>query len=214
MDRNRSAALVFAFLAIAALAIAAASVPYRESGQRSPSTDADGDRQPQLPRSDSYLPDLAGMAAVLQLVFVGLLVVAGTVAAAVGYRTLTRSPQPADSTPDAEPSGESAENLEELAAVAGETANRIRQSGAVENEVYRAWLEMTRALSVSNPRSKTPEEFADVAVRAGMAEEDVEELTRLFNAVRYGSKTPESADEQRAVDLLERVHESYRGESA
>jgi len=77
----------------------------------------------------------------------------------------------------------------DLAAAAGRAADRLEEHNAdVDNEVYRAWWEMTSMLDVADPDTATPGEFADAAVAAGMGEDDVAELTRLFEEVRYGQR--------------------------
>jgi hypothetical protein len=95
---------------------------------------------------------------------------------------------------------------------AGAAADRIEDDADVDNEVYRAWTEMTAHLDVSNPRSSTPSEFAAAAVDAGMARGDVEELTALFEEVRYGGAEPTPERERRAVDALRRIESAYAGE--
>lgn len=92
---------------------------------------------------------------------------------------------------------------------AGDAADRIERDADVENEVYRAWVEMTEHLDVDNPRSSTPAEFATAAVEAGMAGDDVDELTRLFEEVRYGGEDVTSEREQRAVSALRRIEATY-----
>jgi hypothetical protein len=92
---------------------------------------------------------------------------------------------------------------------AGDAADRIERDADVENEVYRAWVEMTDSLDVDNPRSSTPAEFAAAAVAAGMASDDVDELTRLFEEVRYGGEDVTSEREQRAVSALRRIEAEY-----
>lgn len=92
---------------------------------------------------------------------------------------------------------------------AGDAADRIERDADVENEVYRAWVEMTGHLDVANPRSSTPAEFATAAVEAGMASDDVDELTRLFEEVRYGGEDVTSEREQRAVAALRRIEAAY-----
>ncbi|WP_338727504.1 DUF4129 domain-containing protein [Haladaptatus sp. DJG-WS-42] len=105
-------------------------------------------------------------------------------------------------------------DVAELGAVAGRAARRIEQfDGEPENEVYRAWKAMTDHLDLPNPRTSTPSEFADAAVAAGMAREDVTELTRLFEDVRYGGETPTTEHETRAVNALKRIERTY-GEDA
>lgn len=98
--------------------------------------------------------------------------------------------------------------------VAGEAAERIEGEEAFGNEVYRAWAEMTEHLAVEHPESSTPAEFAAAAVDAGMAPEDVRELTDLFEEVRYGDREVTAERERRAVDALRRIEESYAGEDA
>jgi hypothetical protein len=47
------------------------------------------------------------------------------------------------------------------------------------------------------------------AVDAGMAHEDVDELTGLFEAVRYGGRDPDTDRERRAVDALRNIQRTY-----
>lgn len=116
-----------------------------------------------------------------------------------------------DTLPDAEES--TAEEPEpDVAAVgrtAGAAADRIEADADAENEVYRAWVAMTRHLAVDHPDSSTPAEFATAAVDAGMARDDVAELTTLFETVRYGGETPTAEREARAVAALRRIEETY-----
>jgi hypothetical protein len=117
--------------------------------------------------------------------------------------------------PDPEEAAAQAEPDPDVAAVgraAGEAADRIEERTDVDNEVYRAWREMTTHLDVPNPQSSTPAEFAAAAVDAGMAREDVEELTSLFEAVRYGGESPTEERENRAVEALRRIEREYAGD--
>jgi len=100
---------------------------------------------------------------------------------------------------------------EALGSIAGETADRIerREDPPVENEVYRAWREMTHHLDVAFPETSTPAEFADAAVEEGMDRADVEELTALFRDVRYGGAEATPDREQRAVAVLRRIEDTY-----
>lgn len=92
---------------------------------------------------------------------------------------------------------------------AGEAADRIEADAAVDNEIYRAWVEMTDQLDVAHPDTSTPEEFASAAVDAGMRREDVEELTDVFREVRYGPEEPTAGHEGRAVEALRRIESTY-----
>jgi hypothetical protein len=110
---------------------------------------------------------------------------------------------------EAEDEGESEESLEAIGAAAGEAADRIEEDAAVDNEVYRAWQEMTTSLDVDRPEASTPGEFADAAVGAGMDEADVAELTGLFEDVRYGDADATADRERRAVEALRRIEDAY-----
>ncbi|RQG95987.1 DUF4129 domain-containing protein [Natrarchaeobius chitinivorans] len=96
-----------------------------------------------------------------------------------------------------------------VAAAAGRAADRIESSDDVDNEVYRAWLEMTRPLEVDRPETSTPGEFAAAAVDAGLAREDVAELTSLFEDVRYGDEETTGQMETRATAVLRRIEAEY-----
>ncbi|WP_049971295.1 DUF4129 domain-containing protein [Haladaptatus cibarius] len=101
---------------------------------------------------------------------------------------------------------------EDIAAVgraAGDAADRIESDASVENEVYRAWREMTTHLDVSDPKSSTPGEFAATAMAAGIAREDVTELTNIFEEVRYGGEDATGEREERAVAALRRIERTY-----
>jgi hypothetical protein len=99
----------------------------------------------------------------------------------------------------------------EVGRIAGEAADRIEDTAtdAFENEVYRAWAEMTRPLEVAHPGSSTPREFADAAAAAGMAREDVDRLTDLFDEVRYGGEPATEEREAEAVAILRRIEDAY-----
>lgn len=99
------------------------------------------------------------------------------------------------------------------AAAVGQAAGRAaksleRDDVTVGNAVYRAWHEMTELLDVSHPAT-TPGEFAVAAVDAGMDRDDVTELTRLFEDVRYGGYEPTQEDERRALAVLRRIESAY-----
>lgn len=94
---------------------------------------------------------------------------------------------------------------------AGRAADRIEGDAEPDNAVYQAWKEMTDLLAVPNPEASTPSEFAAAAVEAGMAREDVDELTAQFEAVRYGTASPTEDREQRAVAAMRRIEAEYAG---
>lgn len=95
---------------------------------------------------------------------------------------------------------------------AGRAADRIENADGLENEVYRAWREMTTLLDEADPDAATPGEFASAAVDAGMDRDDVAELTRLFEDVRYGDAEPSADREQRAIAIFRRIESHYAEE--
>ncbi len=74
-----------------------------------------------------------------------------------------------------------------------------------DNEVYRAWAEMTAQLNIESGEATTPRELERRAVTAGMAPDDVRELTALFETVRYGGESATEDREQRAMAVLRRL---------
>ena len=101
-----------------------------------------------------------------------------------------------------------------IADAAGRAVDRITEGDpdALDNEIYRAWLEMTRLLDVDRPATCTPGEFADAAVDAGLERQHVEGLTGLFEEVRYGGAESTRIREDRAVQTLERIESVYGSE--
>jgi hypothetical protein len=138
--------------------------------------------------------------AVLALVLVG--------AVAVAVRSTS---EPADEASETETADDPDPSVAAVGAAAGRAADRIEASGDVENAVYRAWREMTDPLDL--PReTTTPGEFAAAAVDAGMAREDVTELTRLFETTRYGGVAVDEDREHRARSALRRIERAYGGD--
>lgn len=100
-------------------------------------------------------------------------------------------------------------DLDQFAEAAGRAADRIEEHDAdVDNAVYRAWVEMTDLIEVENPEVYSAGEFEATAIKLGMEESDVTELTRLFNEVRYGDKSAESREE-RAISVLRNIESQY-----
>ncbi len=102
-------------------------------------------------------------------------------------------------------------SVQAVGQAAGRAADRLEAESDLENAIYRAWREMTDALDVAQPRTTTPEEFAEIAIEAGMSDEDVRELTRVFEEVRYGNRQPTPEREQRSQEALRRIQRTYAG---
>lgn len=130
----------------------------------------------------------------------------GVIAAAL----MSSEPNQSDGSFETEPDDH--DTLSAIGAVAGEAADRLEASASVENEVFRAWKRMTGLLDVEDPDVLTPGEFRRAAVEAGMAADDVAELTRLFEDVRYGDQSVTAEHEQRAVEALRRIQNAYAAE--
>lgn len=69
-----------------------------------------------------------------------------------------------------------------------------------DNEVERLWLEMVSRVDQSSDPSATPRERAEAVARAGLDRDAVQELTDLYESVRYGDRpvTDELVDEASA----------------
>jgi hypothetical protein len=145
-------------------------------------------------------------------------VIAVLAVAAVGAVLVTREddddPFEALEESDGEHGEEGLVDVDEFAAAAGRAADRIEDTDDVDNEIYRAWVEMTAHLDVPHPESSTPGEFAVAAVDAGVDREDVRELTDLFERVRYGHTAATNERENRALDALRRIEAQYGGDDA
>ncbi|SNZ12679.1 protein of unknown function [Natronoarchaeum philippinense] len=105
------------------------------------------------------------------------------------------------------------ERRAEVGRAAGRAAERLDDADDFENEVYRAWREMADSLPVDHPGSSTPGEFAMAAREIGIDEADVDELTDVFEIVRYGGRDPTPDREERAVAALRRIEDEYRGDA-
>ena len=153
-----------------------------------------------------------GAASAPQILFA--VVVVAAVIASVAALLLAGGDDQADRG-EGDGTDEPAEEPPDLAAVgrtAGEAADRIESSDA-DNEVYRAWRDMTDVLDVDRPASSTPAEFATAAVDAGVAEEPVTALTEVFERVRYGGEDATDDRERRAIEALRRIEERHGGDS-
>jgi hypothetical protein len=162
--------------------------------------------------TNSPIDDLAGtqiaspefspliLGAVFALVLVGA---AALIYSSAGEDSLAPEPDEDESGPDVET------DAADLARAAEAAADRIEQNDAeVDNEVYRAWYEMTELLNVPNPDSSTAGEFAEAAIEAGLGEDHVDELTTLFDEVRYGEYDTQGREE-RALEVFRDIENEY-----
>ena len=153
-----------------------------------------------------------GAAAAPQLLF-GLVVAVAIVASVATLLFAGGDDEEAGDAPsDPSTADEESPELDAIGRTAGEAADRIESSDA-DNEVYRAWRDMTDVLEVDRPASSTPAEFATAAVDAGVDEEPVTALTEVFERVRYGGEDATDDRERRAVEALRRIEERHGGDS-
>lgn len=150
-----------------------------------------------------------GAASAPELLFALVVIVA--LVASVGVLLLASGDDEATPGSGAAAEDDPEESERDLAAVgrtAGEAADRIESSDA-DNEVYRAWRDMTAVLDVDRPASSTPAEFASAAVDAGVDEEPVGTLTEVFERVRYGGADATDDRERQAVAALRQIEERH-----
>ena len=73
------------------------------------------------------------------------------------------------------------------------------------NDVYKSWWEMVETLDVDDKSTKTPQEFAEVAVDEGFDPDAVTELTEIFEESLYGGKEVTREQERKAREAVERI---------
>jgi hypothetical protein len=71
---------------------------------------------------------------------------------------------------------------------------------------------MTQLLDIPDPSTSTAGDFAYSAVEAGMSSEDVDQLTTVFEEVRYGGMDPEPREDL-ALETLRDIEDTYGGAS-
>lgn len=107
--------------------------------------------------------------------------------------------------------------LERLAQQAEETLSELSSGADFRDAVIRCYFEMSQALSqqkgIERHKAMTPREFAERLRQTGLPAEDVRRLTRLFERVRYGAKTPGKVEETEAIACLTAIVDACAGVS-
>ena len=79
----------------------------------------------------------------------------------------------------------------------------------------RCYYDMVRVLNeergITRPRAMTPREFEERLRELGIPDEPVRRLTRLFEEVRYGAKTPGESEEEQAIFCLNAIVWASKG---
>ncbi|WP_018256285.1 DUF4129 domain-containing protein [Halomicrobium katesii] len=131
------------------------------------------------------------------------------IAVAVVGIAVAANRRPADRDDRTDPDDDETRAAVAVGRAAGRAADRIEETTAVDNEVYRAFREMTARLDVADPETTTAREFERVAVESGLSADDVAALTDLFERARYDDGEIDGDDERRAVELLRRIESRY-----
>ena len=185
-----------------------------ELAGRTPETGSGGNGTGVLPEAAPGGGGLGGGegAAAPEVVFAAVIVAAIVVSVGIFFLVGGDDEAEGDEADGSDPAGEDPPDLDAIGRAAGAAADRIESSDA-DNEVYRAWRDMTDVLDVDRPDSSTPAEFATAAVDAGVDEEPVTALTEVFERVRYGGEEATDDRERRAVEALRRIEERHGGDS-
>ncbi|HVN52684.1 MAG TPA: DUF4129 domain-containing protein [Anaerolineaceae bacterium] len=100
-------------------------------------------------------------------------------------------------------------SLEKILLQAETALTALRSGEDFRNAVLRCYAEMARILSeerqLTRDRAMTPLEFEAFLIAEGLPEPPIHELTRLFEAVRYGANPPGKDEEQLAVRSLSEI---------
>ena len=102
-----------------------------------------------------------------------------------------------------------------LADEAQAAAEGIAAGADPRDAVLRCYREMGRILGesrgVARAPSATPREFEAQLAAAGLRDEHIRRLTRLFERVRYGSRHADAAEEHEAIECLTAIARAYGG---
>jgi hypothetical protein len=104
--------------------------------------------------------------------------------------------------------------LEEISLIAGEAAQEIKSGMDIRNVILRCYREMSVFLSerseVKLEEAMTAREFEKRLQEAGVHDEHVHRLTRLFEWVRYGGHEASKREEQEAIRCFEAIARSVQ----
>jgi hypothetical protein len=98
----------------------------------------------------------------------------------------------------------------DLVGLEAEKAWQALKSGSdLKDVIIRCYLQMSLALNkaqrIERKDFMTTGEFENLLKAVGVPHEPIHQLTRLFDAVRYGNWQPNPADEQKAIQCLESI---------
>jgi hypothetical protein len=101
--------------------------------------------------------------------------------------------------------------LGQLAEEAQEAIDALEAGADARDTVSRCYVEMSQVLKkqrgIVRQQAMTPREFEESLAEAGLPDEQIGQLTRLFEGVRYGAKVPGEREKRQAVDCLTAIVE-------
>lgn len=108
------------------------------------------------------------------------------------------------------------DSLDQLAAEAQRALDTLHAGADVKDTVLRCYFEMSRILverrGLERAQGMTPREFERQLKTTGLPRASVEQLTRLFERVRYSTRAASQQDEQLAIASLEAIVQACRSE--
>ncbi len=106
--------------------------------------------------------------------------------------------------------------LAQIAEEADRARDALAGGGALEDVVIRSYRQMNKivaeARELRRPLSATPREFEDTLAGAGLPMGPLDDLTKLFEQVRYGGLVPGPAERKIAIDSLTAIAAACREE--
>ncbi len=103
--------------------------------------------------------------------------------------------------------------LDKIVSEAQDALQELRSGANLKETVIRCYYEMCQTFSkergIDRHKGMTPREFEQHLARAGLRNEHVQKLTRLFEGVRYGDQLASQKMEREAVLCLEAIVHSY-----
>ncbi len=101
------------------------------------------------------------------------------------------------------------DSLEKLAWEAQEALDSLRGGGDLKDTILRCYRDMSvilsRTVHLQRKESMTPREFEIGLRRSGLPNQHINDLTRLFETVRYGAHAASPQEEARAIACLEAI---------
>jgi hypothetical protein len=106
------------------------------------------------------------------------------------------------------------QTIDQLGREAERARSDLASGGDLEDVVIRCYRQMSRiaqeARKLQRSQSMTPREFEESLTHSGLPAIPVQNLTRIFEDVRYGGLTPGSAERQVAIDSLTAIAAACR----